>query len=63
MTPRLCEAWLQNHRQLRMLVRRMEALSLRKTDRLLRALAGPHDTVEDELQRLQDEAATYSVWA
>jgi hypothetical protein len=38
---RLCEEWLQNHRRLRMLVRRMEALSLRETDRLLRALTGP----------------------
>jgi len=38
---RLCEEWLQNHRQLRVLVRRMESLSLRETDRLLRALADP----------------------
>ena len=36
-----CEEWLHNHRQLRVLVRRMEALSLRETDRLLRALANP----------------------
>lgn len=35
---RLCAEWLQNHRRLRMLVRQMEALSLRETDRLLRAL-------------------------
>jgi len=38
---RLCAEWLQNHRQLRVLVRRMEALSLRETDRLLRALDEP----------------------
>lgn len=38
---RLCQEWQQNHRQLRMLVRRMERLSLRETDRLLDTLAPP----------------------
>ena len=28
-----CEEWIRNHRQLKRLVRRMEALSLRATDR------------------------------
>lgn len=38
---RLCKEWLHNHRRLRMLVRRMEVLSLRETDRLLRTPAEP----------------------
>jgi hypothetical protein len=38
---RLCQEWQQNHRQLRMLVRRMERVSLRETDRLLHALVPP----------------------
>lgn len=36
---RLCKVWLRNHRRLRALVRRMEAVSLRETNRLLRAAA------------------------
>ena len=33
---RLCEEWIANHRKLKVIVRRMEAMSLRETDRLLR---------------------------
>jgi uncharacterized protein DUF6788 len=33
---RLCEEWSANHRKLKGIVRRMEAMSLRETDRLLR---------------------------
>ena len=36
---RLCEAWSQNHRQLRGLVRKLEQLSLKKTDRFLGAIS------------------------
>jgi len=32
---RLCEEWIANHRTLKGIVRRMEAMSLRETDRLL----------------------------
>jgi hypothetical protein len=35
----LCEAWSQNHRQLRGLVRKLEQLSLKKTDRILGAIS------------------------
>lgn len=33
---RLCEEWIANHRKLKGIVRRMEAMSLKETDRLLR---------------------------
>jgi len=33
---RLCEEWVGNHRSLKAIVRKMEALSLKETDRLLR---------------------------
>lgn len=32
----LCEEWVSNHRSLKAIVRKMEALSLKETDRLLR---------------------------
>lgn len=32
---RLCRAWKRNHRKLKQILHRMEALSLKKTDRLL----------------------------
>ena len=35
---KLCEKWLADHRRLKAVVRRMEALSLKETDRLLDAL-------------------------
>ncbi len=39
---RRCEEWLRNHRKLRGIVHKMEALSLKETDRLLRAIAEEH---------------------
>jgi hypothetical protein len=33
---RLCAQWIANHRRLKDIIRRMEVLSLRETDRLLR---------------------------
>jgi hypothetical protein len=36
---RRCAEWIRNHRQLRKLVRRMEALSLKETDRILRTIS------------------------
>lgn len=33
---RLCEEWIANHRKLKDIVRMMEAMSLKETDRLLR---------------------------
>lgn len=33
---RLCEEWVGNHRSLKAIVRKMEAFSLKETDRLLR---------------------------
>lgn len=36
---RLCQAWLRNHKQLKRLVRQMEQLSLRETDRILGAIS------------------------
>lgn len=33
---RRCEEWIANHKKLRGIVRRMEAMSLKETDRLLR---------------------------
>lgn len=33
---RLCEEWIANHRKLKDIVRRMEVMSLKETDRLLR---------------------------
>jgi hypothetical protein len=37
-----CAEWVRNHRQLRAIVRKMEALSLKETDRILRALSTEH---------------------
>lgn len=34
-----CREWLRNHRQLKTIVRRMETLSLRETDRILRTIS------------------------
>ncbi len=36
---RLCRPWLRNHKQLKRLVRQMEQLSLRETDRILGAIS------------------------
>jgi len=36
---RLCQEWLSNHKQLKRLVRQMEQLSLRETDRVLGAIS------------------------
>jgi hypothetical protein len=36
---RRCAEWVRNHRQLKKLVRRMEALSLKETDRVLRTIS------------------------
>ncbi len=36
---RLCEEWIANHRKLKDIVLKMEALSLRETDRLLKKKA------------------------
>jgi hypothetical protein len=33
---RLCEEWIANHKKLKDIIRRMEAMSLKETDRLLR---------------------------
>ena len=33
---KLCEEWVQNHRRLKNIIRKMETLSLKETDRLLR---------------------------
>jgi len=38
---RLCREWLRNHKQLKRLVRQMEQLSLRETDRALGAISRP----------------------
>jgi len=35
---KLCAQWLTNHRELKRIVRKMETLSLKQTDRLLRKL-------------------------
>jgi len=37
-----CADWVRNHRQLRTIIRKMEALSLKETDRILRALSSDH---------------------
>lgn len=36
---KLCEEWVRNHSRLRTIVRRMEALSLKETNRILRAMS------------------------
>jgi len=36
---RRCQEWIRNHRELRRLVRRMEQLSLKETDRILGAIS------------------------
>jgi hypothetical protein len=36
---KLCQQWVENHRRLKDIVRRMETLSLKETDRLLRKLS------------------------
>jgi hypothetical protein len=38
---RLCQEWLRNHRRLKRLVRQMERLSLKETDRALGAISAP----------------------
>ena len=38
---RFCQEWIHNHRQLRRLVRKMERLSLKETDRALGAISRP----------------------
>ena len=35
----VCRAWIANHRALKALVRRMEGLSLKETDRILRTIS------------------------
>jgi hypothetical protein len=34
-----CRAWIRNHRQLKATVRKLEALSLKETDRILRTIS------------------------
>lgn len=34
-----CREWIRNHRQMKKLVRRMETLSLKETDRILRTIS------------------------
>lgn len=34
-----CREWIRNHRQMKKLVRRMESLSLKETDRILRTIS------------------------
>ena len=36
-----CREWIRNHRQMKKLVRRMESLSLKETDRILRTISEP----------------------
>jgi hypothetical protein len=36
-----CIVWISNHRQMKKLVRKMEALSLKETDRILRTISKP----------------------
>jgi len=36
-----CKEWIHNHRQMKKLVRRMEALSLKETDQILRTISHP----------------------
>lgn len=38
---KLCQEWVRNHKRLRRLVRQMEALSLKKTNRILGAIWHP----------------------
>ena len=38
---RLCEQWVRNHKRLKRLVRQMEQLSLKETDRTLGAISRP----------------------
>ena len=38
---RLCQAWIQNHKRLKRLVRQMARLSLKETDRALGAISRP----------------------
>jgi hypothetical protein len=38
---RLCREWIQNHKRLKRLVRQMEQLSLKETDRALGAISRP----------------------
>jgi len=37
----LCQEWIRNHRRLKRLVRQMERLSLKETDRALGAISAP----------------------
>jgi hypothetical protein len=36
-----CKDWIQNHRQMKKLLRKMEVLSLKETDRILRTISNP----------------------
>jgi hypothetical protein len=36
-----CKEWIRNHRQMKKVVRKMEALSLKETDRILSTLSNP----------------------
>jgi hypothetical protein len=38
---RICRRWVIDHRRFRRLLRRMEVMSLRETDRILASLSGP----------------------
>jgi hypothetical protein len=38
---RLCQEWVQNHKKLKRLLRQMEQLSLKETDRALGAISRP----------------------
>ncbi len=38
---RLCQAWMSNHKRLNRLVRQMEKISLKETDRVLGAISRP----------------------
>jgi len=38
---RLCQVWVRNHKRLKRLVRQMERLSLKETDRALGAISRP----------------------
>ena len=36
-----CKEWIRNHRQMKKVVRKMEVLSLKETDRILRTISKP----------------------
>lgn len=37
----ICREWLRNHRHLKATIRKMEVLSLKETDRILRTMSDP----------------------